>query len=133
MKNYLWNMFANINNGQLAKRSFILQQKKKICEKFLDVLWNEGFILGYRNYFQKVKTYKSDTTKIFLKYKNGKPVINTIKPVTKPGRRVYYTAKQIWKMNSKNTLLVFSTNKGLKTLNECKNLRIGGELYIILN
>lgn len=133
MKNHLWNMFANINNGQLAKRSFILHQKKKICEKFLDVLWNEGFILGYKNYFRKVKTYKNNITKIFLKYKNGKPVINTIKPVTKPGRRIYYTAKQIWKMNSKNTLLVFSTNKGLKTLNECKKLKIGGELYIILN
>jgi small subunit ribosomal protein S8 len=126
-------MFANINNGQLAKRSFVLHPKKKICEKFLDVLWNEGFILGYKNYFKTVKTYKKDITKIFLKYKNGKPVINLIKPITKPGRRVYFTAKQIWKMNSKNTLVVFSTNKGLRTLNDCKKLKIGGELYIILN
>jgi small subunit ribosomal protein S8 len=133
MKNYLWNMFTSINNGQLAKRSFILHPKKKICEKFLDVLWDEGFILGYKNYFKKVKTYKKDITKIFLKYKNGKPVINAIKPITKPGRRVYCTAKQIWKMNSKNTLVVFSTNKGLKTLNDCKKLKIGGELYIVLN
>lgn len=133
MKNYLWNMFTNINNGQLAKRSFILNPKKKVCERFLDVLWNEGFILGYTNYFEEIKTYKKDITKIFLKYKNGKPVINKIKSITKPGRRVYYTAKQIWKINSRNTLIVFSTNKGLKTLNECKKLKIGGELYIVLN
>jgi small subunit ribosomal protein S8 len=126
-------MFTSINNGQLAKRSFILHPKKKICEKFLDVLWNEGFILGYRNSYQKITTYKNGITKIFLKYKNGKPVINGIKPISKPGRRIYYTAKQIWKINSNNTLIVFSTNKGLKTLNECKKLGIGGEICIVLS
>jgi len=137
MKNYLWNMFANINNGQLAKRSFVWHPKKKICEKFLDLLWGEGLISGYRSGFQKVNnTYKkNDVTKIFLKYKNGKPVINSIKRVTKPGRRVYYTVKQIWKLNNTGgeVLVIFSTNKGLKTLDECKKLGIGGELYIVLN
>ncbi len=126
-------MFASIKNGQLAKRSFILHQKKKICEKFLDVLWNEGFILGYRNCFQKTKNFKNDLTKIFLKYRNGKPAINMIKTITKPGKRVYCKAKQVWKMSSNKTFVIFSTNKGLKTLEECKKLKIGGELYIVVS
>jgi ribosomal protein S8 len=45
MKNYLWNMFANIKNGQLTNRSFIIQPKKKICESFLKILWKEGLYL----------------------------------------------------------------------------------------
>lgn len=125
-------MFTNINNGQLAKRNFIVYKRKKICEKFLDVLWNEGFILGYRNCFQKNNNKNDSVTKVFLKYKNGKPVINKIKLITKPSRRIYYTNKQIWKMKSNETLIVFSTNKGLKTLDECQKLKIGGEPYIVL-
>jgi ribosomal protein S8 len=48
MKNHFWNMFANIKNGQLAKRSFIYQKKKKLCEAFLKILWSEGFIIKYK-------------------------------------------------------------------------------------
>ena len=72
MKNYLYNMFANIKKGQLAKRSFIFNKRKKICELFLQILWDEGFILGY-----KIEKDNPDRIKVFLKYKNGKPVINS--------------------------------------------------------
>ena len=128
MKNHLWNMFANIRNGQLVKRAFILQSKKKICEAFLSILWDEGFILGY-------KVLKTDLSmlKIFLKYKNGKPVIHSLKVISKPGHRVYYSAKQLWKINSKNSLIIVSTNKGLFSLVECKKLKLGGEPFLVIN
>ena len=129
MKNILWNLFANIKNGQIAKRSFIIHTHKKICEKFLKVLWDEGFILGYKNHFLN----ENKTIKVFLKYRNGKPVINALKPITKPGHRIYYSVKQIWKINSHNNFIIFSTNNGLKTILECKKLKIGGEPYIIIN
>jgi len=128
MKNLLWNMFANIQNGQLAKKAFVIQKKKKICESVLNVLWDEGFILGY-------ELVKQDPTelKIFLKYNKGKPVIQTIKCISKPGSRMYYSVKQIWKIDSSKTFLIISTNKGLKTLVECKKLKIGGEPFLIIN
>jgi len=118
-------MFANIKNGQLTKRSFIFQNRKKICESFLKIFTEEGFILGY--------SIESKKIKIFLKYKNNKPVINTIKLVTKPGRRVHCSVKQIWKIDSNKCFIIFSTNKGLKTILECKKLKIGGEPYVIIN
>ena len=58
-----------------------------------------GFIIGY-------KTSKTDKgrLKIFLKYfKNEKPVISNIKCISKPGRRIYYSIKQIWKIDSNKT------------------------------
>ena len=128
MKNYLWNMFANIKNGQLAKRNFIFQPRKKICESFLQILWNEGFILGY-----KIDDKNSNKLKIFLKYKNGKPVINSIKLVSKPSRQIYYSISQIWKIDSSKSFIILSTNKGLKSIIDCKKLKIGGEPYIIIN
>jgi len=128
MKNILWNMFANIQNGQLAKKAFVIQKKKKICESVLNILWDSGFILGY-------KIVKEDPTKIkiYLKYYKGKPVIQTLKSVSKPGSRVYYTVRQIWKIDSNKIFLIISTNKGLKTLIECKKLKMGGEPFLIIN
>ena len=126
MKNYLWNMFANIKNGQLTKRSFIFQPRKKICESYLKILWREGFILGY-------KINSKSQIKIFLKYKNGQPVINSLNLISKPSRRIYYSVKQIWKIDSSKSFIIFSTNKGLKSVIECKKLKIGGEPVIIIN
>lgn len=126
MKSHLWNMFASIRNGQLVKRSFILQSKKKLCEAFLSILWDEGFIVGY-------KSTDLNMLKVFLKYKNGKPTINSLKLISKPGHRVYYSAKQLWKLNSENSIIIVSTNKGLFSLVECKKLNLGGEPFIIIN
>lgn len=128
MKNYLYNMFANIKNGQLAKRSYVLQKRKKICESFLKILWKEGFILGY----QTDQTDESQI-KIFLKYKNKTPVINSIRLISKPSRRIYYTIKQIWKIDSNKSFIILSTNRGIKSITECKKLKIGGEPFISIN
>jgi small subunit ribosomal protein S8 len=128
MKNYLWNMFANLKNGQLAKRNYIYQTRKNICENFLKLLWNEGFILGY-----KIDSNDSNRLKIFLKYKNGNPVINSIQLISKPSKRIYWSIDQIWKIDSSKTFIIFSTNKGLKTIIECKKLKIGGEPFIVIN
>lgn len=128
MKNYLWNMFANLKNGQLAKRNFIYQKRKKICEAFLKIMWDEGFILGYT-----VDQQNTDQLKIFLKYNNGKPAINNIKLISTPSKRIYWSVKQIWKINSSKNFLIFSTNKGLKSIVDCKKLKIGGEPYITIS
>lgn len=127
MKNYLYNMFDNIKKGQLARRNFVINKKKKICELFLQILWNEGFILGY-----KTDSNNFNNIKIFLKYNNQKPVIHSIKLISKPSRRLYYSIKQIWKIDSSKYFIIFSTNKGLKSITECKKLRIGGEPYILI-
>ena len=122
-------MFSNIKNGQLAKRSYINQKRKKLCELLLNILWNEGFIIGY-----KIEGKKNESLKIFLKYvEDGKPLINNIKAISKPGKRVYYSLKQIWKIDSSKTFIIFSTNQGLKTLSECKKLRLGGEPIVTIN
>lgn len=121
-------MFSNIKNGQLAKKAYIFQKKKKFCEKFLKIMWDEGFILGY-----KTDNLNSNKLKIFLKYKNETPVISSIKLITKPSKRVYYSVKQIWKLDSNKTFIIFSTNKGLKTIQDCKKLKLGGEPFILIN
>ena len=56
-------MFANIQNGQIVNKSFILQKKTKLCSSFLNILWNEGYILGYKveKHFFKIFLKKNFT------------------------------------------------------------------------
>jgi len=113
----------------LRKETIFTKKKKKLCESFLKILWEKGLILGY-----KTSTKDKNNFKIFLKYlKNGEPAINRIEFISKPGRRIYYSTKQIWRINSNDIFLIFSTNKGLKTLTECKKLKLGGEPFITIN
>ena len=54
-------MVSTINNGQLAKKSFVIQSSKTSSKKILNVLWDEGFILGY-----KILKTNPNKIKIFL-------------------------------------------------------------------
>jgi small subunit ribosomal protein S8 len=125
MNNYLGNMFAALKNGQMANRAFIFFPKQKKCEDYLKILWNEGFILGY--------LIENDKIKILLKYIDEKPVINSLNLISKPSRRIYYSIKQIWKINSSQHFIIFSTSKGLKTIIDCKKQKLGGEPVILIN
>lgn len=122
-------MFTSIKNGQLARKNIIVQTKKNICESFLKILWDEGFILGY-----KISSVDKNKLEIFLKYaKTGKPVIQSLKFISKPNKKIYFSIKQIWKINSTKTFIIFSTNKGLKSINQCKKQKLGGEPFLIIN
>jgi len=120
-------MLSNINNSQLVNKKYVLQLKKKNCEQILNVLWDEGFILGY-------KVLKSNTNKlkIFLKYNKGNSAINSIKLISKPSLKVYYSLKKLWKLESNQGVTIISTNKGFMSDVECKKIKKGGEAFILI-
>ena len=117
-------MFANIKNGQIIRKKYIIQTYTKFSCSFLDILWDEGFINGY--------TVQNNKILIYLKYTNGIPCINSLKLISKPGQKIYYTLNQLWKIKAPTGILIISTNKGLMTLRNCKKLKKGGEPFIIV-
>lgn len=121
------NNFLNfIVNAQIVQKTVIIVDKKNnFFENCLKLLWNKGFILGYK--------CKKNKIKIFLKYKNNRSVINWLSVVPKAKIKIYYSAKQIWKVNSNRSVIIFSTNQGLQTILDCKRKNIGGKLLFILN
>ena len=127
MKHCLWNMFSAIKNAQKAKKSFFLYPQQKNSASILNILWQEGFILGY-----KISKKNSKMFKIFLKYKKNEPIINKLYSLTKPRQRVYYSSKQLWKINFNTGLCILSTNKGIMSIKECIKKKIGGELLVII-
>lgn len=115
----------NIKNGQISRKAVIFLTKTKMCENLLKILWDHNFIIGYKS--NKV------IIKIFLKYKKNKPIIFSLKNLSKPSYKLYFNTKQIWKFNLTNATFIFSTNKGLLTLPVCKTKNIGGELILVIN
>lgn len=128
MNHSLSNMLTTIKNGQMSKKTSIFIKKTKFCEVVLQSLWDEGFISGYSSFAES-----SDKLQVYLKYdKIGMPVIKNLLLVSKPGRRVFLSSKQTWKLNSSHLFVIFSTNKGILSLSECKKLNVGGEpLFLI--
>ena len=61
------------------------------------------------------------------------PSIRNIVSISKPSCRVYFSLKNIWKLESGVSLVIFSTNKGVCSTKLCKQLKIGGEPLIHLN
>lgn len=123
MSTSLFSMLASIKNGQMAKKNSIFVKKTKMCQVVLKSLWDEGYILGYFS-----STEFPDKLTVFLKYdKYGFPSINSTGSISKPGKRIYLSSKQLWKLDSSNMFVLLSTNQGIKSLFECKRLNIGGE------
>lgn len=116
--NTLSNLFSGIKNGFLSKKTKIVQQYSKQSINILNILIKEGFIKNYK--------IESNKINIYLKYKNNKSIINNIKYLSKPGKRLYIKNKNIYK--KKEGFFLISTSKGLLTLSEAKKFNIGGEL-----
>jgi ribosomal protein S8 len=117
-------MFNNLKNAQLAKKSFIFKKQTKISQIYLKFLWFHGYILGYSIINNKIK--------INLKYYKNKPTIKQFKLISKPTKNLYISIKNLWKLKSHN-FLIFSTNLGLKSLNDCQKNNLGGKLLFIIN
>ena len=129
MTTQIFNLIIAMKNSQKSKKNIIKTQRKKLSESLLKLLWNEGFIGGY-----KVNSENFHFIDVFLKYSNaGKPTINSVKFLSKPGNRLYFSSKQIWKLDSSKVCVIFSTSQGLMTINNCKKKNIGGEPLVILN
>ena len=86
----LSNLFSKIKNGYLAKKSKIVQQKSKQSISILNILVKEGFIKSY-------KINSKNQLNIYLKYRKNKAVIIEIKRLSKPGKRLYITNKNLYK------------------------------------
>ena len=118
-------MLSNLKNGQLSKKPYIVQKKTVICSKILNILWDEGYILGYRLHRHNPKIFI-----IFLKYYKNNPCISQIHSISKPSRRLYMSIKDIWKVENETGLSILSTNKGVLSLKNCKRLNVGGEILV---
>ena len=123
MQDPIASLLAGINNAQARNKPNLLvpSSAKKIA--LLEVLQKEGYIESF-NVSSDLKKYIT----INLKYFSGKPVIQELKRISKPGLREYVSSKNIPVMKGGLGISIVSTNKGLMTDQEAKEAGIGGEV-----
>ena len=96
----------------------------KFKTKIADVLKEEGFIVDYK----VEENEKKPNLIIVLKYNYGNPVISTIERVSKPGRRIFFSANSLPKINNGLGIAIISTPKGVMTDVNARKQKIGGEV-----
>lgn len=119
-------MLIRINNGYNSKLNMVCVLYSKLNLKILTLLYMEGFINGF--YLKK-----DGNIVVKLKYHLNKNIFNNYKRISKPGRRVYYTANELKKRYGNKSFVVVSTNKGLILHNYAILKNIGGEVLFELN
>jgi len=118
-------MFTRIRNGLGVKSDIVEIQHSGIKERIAQILLNEGFLGGYEIGGAGIQR------KLFIKLKYAedlRPVINEIKRVSKPGRRIYVGKDELPRVTSGFGIAILSTPKGLMTNVQAKKAGVGGEL-----
>ena len=121
----LGDMLTRIRNAQMRRKSKVSTPASKLREHVLDVLVAEGYIRGYS--MVEYEGGKSEL-EIELKYFDGEPVIRSIERVSKPGRRVYSSVKNIPRVANGLGVAIVSTSKGVMSDREARALGEGGEV-----
>ena len=125
MSDTLGDMLTRIRNGQTTNKKVVDAPASRFRKNVLEVLKREGFI---RNFEEKEMRPGINFFEIDLKYYNGKPVISEIKRVSKPGRRVYSSIKNLQKTYNGLGISILSTPRGVMSDNEAREANVGGEV-----
>jgi small subunit ribosomal protein S8 len=117
-------MLTRIRNGQQAKHQSVTLDSSKLKEEIARVLKEEGYILDY-NVQSLENNFKSMTLQ--LKYYHGRPVIERILRISRPGLRVYKSSKNLPSIPGFG-VAILSTSHGVMTHVAAKKKGVGGEV-----
>ena len=123
MQDPLADMLTRIRNAQMAEKSSVSMPSAKLKVAVSKVLKEEGYVAGY-----EVVGDVKPTLSIELKYFEGKPVIEELKRVSRPGLRQYKAVDQLPKVKGGLGVSIVSTNKGVMTDRAARAAGIGGEV-----
>ncbi len=125
MNDPIADMLTIIRNGYRASKTEVYIPFSKLKKTLADKL----SALGYLGSVEQDKTEVGRAVlKIVLKYEQGKPEVQGIKRVSKPGLRVYRNSKEIPYVLGGIGAAVISTNVGLLSDREARRKKIGGEI-----
>ena len=125
MTDPIGDMLTRIRNAQMRNKTSVVAPASKLRERVLQVLADEGYIRGFSR--TEMDDGKSEIS-IELKYFDGAPVIRKIERVSKPGRRVYASVRNIPTVNNGLGVSILSTPKGVMADHQAREENVGGEV-----
>ena len=128
MSDPIADMLTRIRNAQATDKASVLIPASKVKQAIAQVLKDEGYIEDFAVRDNEGKA----VIEIGLKYYAGKPVIEKIERVSKPGLRVYKGRNDIPKVMNGLGVAILSTSRGVMTDRKARADGLGGEVLCIV-
>ena len=124
MSDPIADMLTRIRNAQMVEKVSVTMPSSKVKVAIAQVLKDEGYI---DDFAVKSEGAKSELN-IALKYYAGRPVIERIERVSRPGLRVYKASAAIPQVQNGLGVAIVSTPKGVMTDRKARQTGVGGEV-----
>ncbi len=129
MSDPISDMLTRIRNAQLAEKTTVVMPSSKLKVAIAEVLKAEGYVDGFN-------VTSGDggkaTLEIGLKYYSGRPVIEQIQRISRPGLRIYKGSDDIPRVMNGLGIAIVSTSRGLMTDRKARANGIGGEVLCVV-
>ena len=121
-------LLTRIRNGQSARKQNVTMGASKLKAAILRVLQDEGYIAGYSLADEDGKPQLT----VDLKYFEGRPVIDRLERVSRPGLRIYRGKDELPKVLGGMGTVIVSTPRGVMTDKAARAIGLGGEVICIV-
>ena len=122
-------MLTRIRNGNLVYKEYVDVPYSKMKEEILKVLKEEKYIKDY----EILEEEKRKMLRVHLLYLPGKKrVINEIKKISTPGRRIYVNKRKIPVVKEGYGIAVLTTSKGIMSDKKAREIGVGGEVLFYI-
>jgi len=128
MSDPIADMLTRIRNAQATEKVSVLMPSSKVKLAIAQVLKDEGYIEDFAAREIEGKT----TLEIALKYYVGKPVIEKIERISRPGLRIYKRREDMPKVMNGLGVAIVSTSRGVMTDRGARQQGVGGEVLCIV-
>ncbi|MGA8034120.1 MAG: 30S ribosomal protein S8 [Casimicrobiaceae bacterium] len=122
-------MLTRIRNAQMRERTVVAMPSSKVKVAIARVLKDEGYIDGFKISGEEVAKPQLE---IALRYYAGRPVIEKIERVSKPGLRIYKSKDDIPRVMNGLGIAIVSTSQGVMTDRKARATGVGGEVLCIV-
>lgn len=116
-------MLTRVRNAQLRRMASVTMPSSNIKVAVAQVLRDEGYVESF-----DVSGDQKKTLAIQLKYFRGKPVIEEVSRVSRPGLRVYRPSEELPRVKAGLGIAIVSTNRGVMTDRAARQAGLGGEV-----
>jgi small subunit ribosomal protein S8 len=128
MSDPIADMLTRIRNAQLAEKTSVVMPASKLKAAIAQVLKDEGYVEDFIVHESGGKPILD----ISLKYYAGRPVIEKIERVSRPGLRIYKASNKLPNVMNGLGVAIVSTSKGVMTERKARASGVGGEVLCIV-
>lgn len=128
MSDPIADMLTRIRNGQMVEKATVKMPASNLKKAIAQVLKDEGYIDG----FQVHENGGLPEMEVALRYYAGRPVIEKIERVSRPGLRIYKGRDDLPRVMNGLGVAIVSTSQGVMTDRKARSLGVGGEVLCIV-